>query len=78
MNQMVDAVRSLMSIVLSVIGWDGGKDSQNHYIGIVTNSSVIHCEVDFAGNLQYHASLTISDIIDVASEKSPSCVVRLL
>lgn len=75
---MVGAIRSLMSVVLSVIGWDGGEDSQSHYIGIVTNSSIIHCEVDFAGNLQYHTSLTISDRIDVASKKSPSRVVRLL
>ena len=66
MNQRVGWIKkSVICLVVSIIEWGNAGEGQNQYIGVITESSFIHCEVGNGGKLQNHCMFPVSDKIDV-------------
>ena len=66
MSQRVGQTQKrIICLVLSIIEWGNTGEGQNQYIGVITDSSIIHCEVGNDGRLQKHNTFPVSDKIDV-------------
>ena len=66
MNQRVGKIKkSVICIVVSIIEWRNAGEEKNQYIGVITESSFIHCEVGNDGKLQSHCMFPVSDKVDV-------------